>query len=149
MSEPQAHAETRTPVHLWMVGILTLLWNAMGAFDYLMTQTENEAYMSRFTPEQLAFFYGFPAWVTAFWALAVWGGVLGSLFLLMRKSWAYPVFLVSFVSMCVTTFHNYVLADGLQMAGGAGPVIFSAVIFLVALGLVFYARAMKNKGVLR
>jgi len=33
--------------------------------DYVMTQTKNEAYMSGFTPEQLAFFYSFPAWVVS------------------------------------------------------------------------------------
>ena len=34
------------PKHLWIVGILSLLWNAMSAFDYKMTQTKNESYMA-------------------------------------------------------------------------------------------------------
>ncbi len=139
---------SRTPWHLWVVGGLTLLWNAVGAFDYLMTQTRNEAYMGQFTPEQLEFFYGFPAWLVAFWALAVWGGVAGSVLLLLRKKWAFEVFVVSFVSMLVTTVHNYIIENGIAVMGGIGPVIFSAVIFLVALGLVFYARAMRKRGVL-
>ena len=75
MSEIQSSESTKAPWHLWVIGVLTLLWNAMGAFDYLMTQTQNEAYMSEFTPEQLEFFYNFPSWMVAFWALAVWGGV--------------------------------------------------------------------------
>ena len=69
MSETQA---TQTPRHLWIVGIVALLWNLIGAMDYIMTQTRNEAYMDQFTPEQLEFFYGFPVWLIAFWALAVW-----------------------------------------------------------------------------
>ena len=44
----------KAPVHLWIVGGLSLLWNAFGAFDYLMTQLQVEAYMSQFTEEQLA-----------------------------------------------------------------------------------------------
>ena len=64
-----------TPWHLWAVGVVGLLWSAMGAMDYVMTQTHNEAYMSAFTPEQLAFFYGIPIWAVATWAIAVWGGV--------------------------------------------------------------------------
>jgi hypothetical protein len=138
----------RAPWHLWVVGVLTLLWNAIGAFDYLMTQTQNEAYMGQFTPEQLEFFYGFPAWLVAFWALAVWGGVLGSLLLLLRKRWAFEVLVVSFFSMLITTVHNYVIEEGMAVMGGVGPVIFSVIIFLVALGLVFYARAMRDRGVL-
>jgi hypothetical protein len=122
----------------------------MGAYDYLMTQTQNEAYMSRFSPEQLEYFYGFPAWVVAFWAIAVWGSVLGSILLLLRKRLAAPVFLVAFLSMVVTTFHNYVLSDGLEMMGGSAfPLILSAVIFVVAFLLYLYARKMAASGVLR
>ena len=70
MSEDAA-TTPRTPWHLWVVGILGFLWDSMGAFDYLMTQTQNESYMSNFTPEQLEFFYNFPTWVVAFWAMSM------------------------------------------------------------------------------
>lgn len=145
-STPSA-GPARTPWHLWLIGVLALLWNAGGAFDYLMTQTENEAYMSQFSPEQLDYFYGFPSWLVAFWAIAVWGSVLGSILLLLRKRAAAPVFLVSFLAMVVNSFHNFVLSDGLEMMGTGGA-IFSAFIFLFALGLWLYARAMAERGVL-
>ena len=48
-----------TPWHLWVVGVVGLLWSAMGALDYVMTQTKNKSYMSNFTPEQLEFFMDF------------------------------------------------------------------------------------------
>ena len=137
----------RVPRHLWIVGILSLLWNAMGAFDYLMTQTQNEAYMANFTPEQLEYFYGFPSWLQGFWAVAVLGGVLGSILLLLRKAWAYPVLLVSFLSMVVTSIHNFGFSNGFEVMGTTGAA-FSVAIFLVALGLVFYARRMREQGVL-
>ena len=147
MSEDAAAAPQPTPWHLWLVGILGLLWNSMGAFDYLMTQTQNESYMGRFTPEQLEFFYGFPTWVVAFWALAVWGGVLGTLLLLLRKRVAVPVFLVSFLAMIVTSVHNFFLSNGLEVMGGAG-LVFAVLIFIFALGLWLYARGMEQRGVL-
>lgn len=147
MSEEAAVRRSR-PWHLWVVGILGFLWNLMGAYDYLMTETENEAYMARFTPEQLEYFYGFPTWVVFFWALAVWGGVLGTVLLLLGKRLAAPVFLVSLLSMVVTSFYNFVLSNGLEIMGGAGPLAFTILIFLVALGLWVYARAMVRRGVL-
>jgi hypothetical protein len=149
MTEDQTKSTGKTPWHLWAVGILSVLWNAMGAFDYLMTQTQNEGYMSNFTPEQLEFFYGFPAWVVAFWAIAVWGGVLGAVLLLFRKKLAVPVFLVSFLSMVVTTIHNFGLSNGFEVMGDPFAMIFSAMIFVFALLLYVYARAMRNRGVLR
>jgi hypothetical protein len=138
---------TATPVHLWIVGAVSLLWNLVGAYDYLMTQTQNEAYMARFTPEQLEYFYGFPMWVETFWALAVWGSVLGSILLLLRKGLAVPVFAVSFVSMVITAVYNYGLSNGLELMGGSA-LVFSLVIFVIALGLFLYARAMRARTVL-
>jgi hypothetical protein len=132
-----------------VIGVVTLLWNAMGAYDYLMTQTRNADYLARFTPEQVAYFTGFPAWVDGTWALAVWGGVLGSVLLLWRRQLAVPVLAVSLGAMVITTVHNYVLSDGLQIMEGPGPLLFSVAIFLVAVALLLYARAMARRRVLR
>lgn len=113
-----------------------------------MTQTKNEAYMSSFTPEQLEFFYGFPTWVVAAWAVAVWGSVIGSVLLLSRKGVAVQAFLVSLIAMVVTTIHNYVLSNGFEIVGDPFALAFTAVIFLVAVALFLYTRAMHQRGVL-
>lgn len=141
-------SQSRTPWHLWVVGIVSLLWNAMGAFDYLMTETKNQAYMSQFAPEQLAYFYGFPAWVVSAWAIAVWGGVLGSLLLLLRRGVAYWVFVVSFLGLVLTMIHNFVLTSGMKVMGGPGALAFTAAIVVVAILLIVYAGAQKKRGVL-
>ncbi len=135
------------PWHLWLVGILGFLWNLVGAFDYFSTQTRSESYMSQFTPGQLEYFYGFPAWVVAFWAVAVWGGVLGALLLLLRKRLAAGVLLVSFLAMIVTSIHNFFLSNAIEVLGGPG-LAFTVLIFGVALGLWLYARAMAGRAVL-
>ena len=140
-------AAQRTTWHLWPVGTLGFLWNAVGVFDYLMTQTRNESYMSRFTPEQLESLYGFPTWLVGFWALAVWGGALGALLVLLKRRLAVPVLLVSLLAMVVTAIHNFSSADGLYATGGTGPG-FVLLIFVVALGLWLYTRAMGERGVL-
>jgi hypothetical protein len=121
----------------------------MGAMAYVMVEMKNEAYMSEFTPEQVDFVSSYPVWLVAAWAIAVWGGVLGSVLLLLRKHLAMSVFLVSWGAMAVTTFRNYVVSNGMEVFGSAFDLTFSAIIFLVALGLVFYARAMQKRGILR
>jgi hypothetical protein len=149
MTQQQPVASTRTPWHLWVVGIFALLWSGMGAMDYVLTQTRNEAYLGQFTAEQLAFFLGIPAWTVATWAIAVWGGVLGALLLLLRRRLAVWVFLASLLGMVVTTFQNYVLSNGLEVVGDAFSLAFTAVIFLLSLGFFLYARAMQRKEILR
>ena len=120
----------------------------MGALDYVMTQTKNDSYMSNFTPEQLEFFYGFPAWVVVAWAIAVWGGVLGSLLLLFRKSVAVWFYLASLICMVFTAIHNYALSNGMEVLGDTFTLVFTALIFLIAVALYFYSRTMRNREIL-
>ncbi len=89
----------RAPVHLWIVGVVALLWSLTGAFDYLATQLKLDFYMSQFTEEQLDYFYGFPAWAVAGWAFGVWGGLAGAVGLLLRRSWAVWAFAVSLAGL--------------------------------------------------
>ena len=138
----------KTPRHLWIVGALSLLWNGVGAFDYAATEFRIESYMSQFTPEQLDYFYGFPAWAVAAWAIAVWSSLLGSLCLPLRSRWAPWLFGLAIAGMALTTLYNFVLTNGMTIMG-AGGAIFTAVIWVIALSLFFYARAMSARGVLR
>ena len=139
-----------TPVHLWVIGGVALLWNAFGVVDYLMTVTENEAYMSSFTEAQLDYFYSFPVWAMSAWALAVWSAVFGSIALLLRSRWAVGLFAVSLLSMLVSSLYTYGLSEGVKvMGGGLGQWLFTLAIWLVAIGLYFYARAQRAQGVLR
>ena len=68
--------------------------------------------------------------------------------MLLRKKLAAGVFLVSFLSMVVTTIYNFGLSNGLEAMGDPFALVFSALIFVFALLLYLYARAMKNREVL-
>jgi len=142
--------ETRqkAPIHLWIVGVLALLWDAMGAFDYLATRLELEFYMSQFTEEQLAYFYGFPVWVTSFWAIAVWSALVGSVGLLLRKKWSVWAFGVAIVGLVVTSIYNFGMSNGAEIMGSEA-VVFTVVIWVVSIFLLAYAWAMAKRGVLR
>lgn len=142
-----AAAPTRTPTHLWIVGILSLLWNAMGAFDYSASQLGVESYLSQFTPEQREYFEAFPAWAVAGWAFGVWGALAGSLGLLLRKAWSFSAFAVSLAGLAISSIYNFLLTDGAAVMG-TGGVVFSLVIWLVAILLLLYARNQKRAGVL-
>jgi hypothetical protein len=137
------------PWHLWLIGILALLWNGMGAFDYLMTQTRNASYMAGFTPEQLDYFYGLPKWSLATWAISVWSGVLASVLLLLRRRWAKPVFAVSLLAMLPTFVHNYLLSKGYEIMGGAAGLAFTLTIVAVGIGLLIYSGRMVKNQILR
>ena len=139
-----------TPWHLWVVGIFAVLFNAGGAFDYVMTQTANEAYMSQFSADEIAWFNSFPWWVEASWAIAVWSAVVGGLLLLLRSRFAVTAFAVSLVGMAVTFIHNFLLSEPpMYDVVGQEAVWVTAVIVAVTLVFFHYSRAMGMRGVLR
>lgn len=140
----------KTPWHIWVVGVLSLLWNAVGAMDYTMTKLKSADYMAAFTAEQQAYFYSFPLWANIGWALGVWGSVLGSILLLARSRHAVTAFAVSLAGLAVSTVYQFGMHYGdLQRMFGTFPMIFTAIIWVVGIALYFYARGQAAKGVLR
>ena len=140
----------RTPLHLWVVGVVSLLWNAGGAYDYLMTQMGNQAYLSMLTAEQASFMAARPTWFDAAWAFGVWGSVAGSLLLLLRSKWAAPAFGISLLGLIASSVWSYGIAEpsSLDLMGTFG-LLFSAAIVMVLVGLYFYARVMAARRYLR
>ena len=132
----------------WTIGAIALLWNAMGALDFTMTQSKNAAYLSAFSPEQLAYFDSFPFWAVVLWGIAVWGGLIGSILLLVRSALAVPVFLVSLLTMFAMTVYNYGFSNGMQMAGSTFELVFTTLIFIISVALYWYAKSCKQRGVL-
>jgi hypothetical protein len=140
----------KTPWHLWVVGVVSLLWNAMGALDFTMTQAMSDVWLKSFTPEQQAYIHGFPLWSVIAWGVGTWGSFLGSVLLLFRKGLAFHFFAASLVGAVFTSIYSFVLSDGMKaMGGGAGIIIFNAIILAVTVLLLIYARNMRKRGVLR
>lgn len=143
----------RPPLHLWVVGILSLLWSGFGCYDYTMTRTQGAAYLGTMMPgidgnAFMAYIDRFPVWVSAGWAIGVWGALLGSLLLLLRSRLAVPVFMLSLIGAIAGV--GYQLAVPAEIPGldsGANAVM-PYVVLAIAAFLLFYARAMKARGVL-
>jgi hypothetical protein len=135
----------KAPWHLWLVGIATLLFNAMGVFSYTMTKLGKLADLGM-TPEQIAFMDSYPAWASTLWALGVWGAFAGSVLLLLRMRWAVPAMLVALLGLIGTTAYNYGMAD--VPASMQAPAL-DVAIWVVTLFLLYYSRRMVKAGVLK
>ena len=58
-----------------------------------------------------------PMWVTALFAIGVFGGALGTLGLLLRKSWARPLLILSLIAV-ILLFGGWLLAtDAIRVIG--------------------------------
>lgn len=142
---------TKTPIHLWIVGIVSLVWNAGGAMDYVMTRTNAADYMAAQPAERLAMLQDAPFWFGVTWATGVWFSIIGSLLLLLRSRFAGAAFALSLLGLIGSSIYTYGIAEGGSMVAAAGTaaIVFSIAIPLILLLLWIYARAMTKRGVLR
>lgn len=151
VAEPRAAA----PWHLWAVGIVSLIWNAFGGYDYTMTQLRDREYIASMVEPMgfevdaaMAYWDGFPIWADFFWALGVWGSVAGSLLLLLRSRFAFHAFVASLVGLIGGM--GYQLANPMPgLTDTAIPMIVTVVILAVIVLLIWYSRRMTGRGVLR
>ncbi len=135
----------RAPWHLWVMGVVTLLFNSMGIISYTTTKLGMLAEMG-LTPSQIAFMDSYPAWVSGFWALGVWGAFAGSVLLLLKSRLVVPAMWAALLGLVVTTVYHYMLIE--VPADMQAPVL-DVTIWAVTLFLLFYARRMAQAGVLR
>ena len=86
-----------------------------------------------------------PRWATVAFALAVTTGVLACLLLLMRKSWALPLFIVSLAAVVAQNVNSFVLNDAAALFGMV-PVYIQSAIIIIGAGLIWYTRYCNSRG---
>lgn len=139
------------PWHLWAVGVLSLLWNGFGAWDFVMSLTQRETYWraSGMTDAMIAYYNAMPTWMYAPWVLGVWGAVTGSILLLLRSRFAVHAFALSLLGAVVSLLYGAVI----DKAPAPPPELammawMPYVITLIAAFLAWYAWTMRKQGVL-
>lgn len=139
-----------TPWHLWAVGVISLLWNAFGGYDFVMSVTQGETYWraSGMTDAMVAYYNAMPTWMYVPWVLGVWGAVAGSILLLMRNKLAVPAFALSLIGAVGSL--AYGLANPMPPLPEAMAMMsyMPWVIAAIAAVLAAYAWSVSKKGVL-
>lgn len=146
MTEDTSVITPRAGWHLWAVGIFGVLWNGFGCFDFTMTVTRNEAYLASYPQEMLAYWFAMPWWVFALWAVGVFGGLLGSIALLMKKALAVPLFAASLLAAIISNIISMTDTEAPKMEGTE---IIPFIIIGLAAAFLAYAVWQSRRGVLR
>jgi len=123
----------------WIVSVLALIWNLMGVNAYLQQAFDTETHKAMYSVEQLEQIAQQPSWYTAAFAIAVFCGALGCLFLLLRKSWAKSMFILSLLGIIGQMVHNLVLNNYLADAG-AFEISMQIAVPIVAVLLIFLSK---------
>ncbi len=129
----------KPPIWFWIVSVIALIWNSMGVYHYLIQAYDTESYRAMYTQEQLEIVANMPAWITAAFAISVFGGALAAIGLLLRKSWSVKLWYVSLLAVIVQM--GYVLING--YASSIGMTI---MIIVLAFFFVWFARKSEANG---
>ncbi len=146
----QQAASAKAPMHLWIVGILSLIWNCIGGYDYVMTRTHNMAYLGSTGGDPnaiLAYIDKMSLPAAIGWGLGVWGALLGSVLLLMRSRFAVHAFAASLLG-AVVSFGAQYLGPPSPMHDGPAKYM-PLIIIALAIAQLWYAMRETKTGVLR
>lgn len=135
---------TKPSKAFWIISGIALLWNAMGVNQYLQQAYMTDAFKAMYTEEQLAIITSAPSWVIAVFAIAVFGGLLGSLALLLRKKIAIVLFIVSLIGIIAQMYHNLFVIDSVAIYG-PGAAIMPIMVIAFALFLLWFSKFSDKK----
>jgi hypothetical protein len=122
-----------------VVAIVALLWNLLGCLAFVFDLRLTPEDVAKLSAAQQTLYAARAGWAVAATAVAVIGGALGCIGLLLGKRWAFIVLVLSLIGILVQDFGLFVLADGISLAGPVAVVI-QMIVLLVGIGLVLFSR---------
>lgn len=138
---------TKATTAYWVIAGVLLVWNIIGFMFYYQQSTLTPEIMMDLglTPQQMAHITNTPAWGHSGYAIAVNAGVLGAILLLLRKTWAMPMFVLSLVGALVQDLDAFLLRDAIEAWGPSGLAL-PIVVIVICVFEIWYTRAAKAKG---
>ena len=128
----------------WAIGAVTLIWNVMGVINFFVQM--NADALASFPESHRAIVEGRPAWATGAFAIAVFGGALGCLLLLLRKSAAYYLFIASLLGVIVQLIHTLGIASSTIDFSPFDILMIILMPLAVAAFLTWYSKRAESKG---
>ena len=132
----------KPPIWFWIVSVIALLWNAMGVKAYIDQAFKTDTFKAAYTAEQIEMINSNPAWVTAAFAIAVFGAFLGCIALLLRKKIANILFIISFIAVIAQSIYTFFMSPYKDQMNSF-ETIMSVMIPVIAILLIMFT----NKGI--
>ena len=129
----------------WIIGVIALVWNGMGVNAYIQQAYDTEAHRAQYSAEQLEMMNNMPTWYTAIFALAVFTGILGCIFMLLKKKMANSFFKISLLTVLIQTVYNVFMNEGKEF-NGAFEYSMLIAIPIIAIFLMLYSKKSNEKG---
>ncbi len=130
---------TGVKVHwsFWVICAFGIIWNAMSCMNFVMQF--NPEILNKYPDEARKLVETRPAWSTMAFAVAVFGGLVGDILLILKRKLAFYVFIVAVLGIAITNIHT------LQITSSPNILLGSGMSFLIGLFFIWYVTFCKNK----
>lgn len=125
-----------------IIVILAILWNLMGIFNFYIQITLTQEYISGLAAAEQVLLKTTPLWTNIAFALGVFGGVIGSVGLLIQKAWARVPLLISLIAVFVQMSYWLFFTTAVEVYGS--NTYFMPIVLMVVAYLLF---SLCNKGI--
>jgi len=134
----------KIPVWFYTVAVIAIVWNAMGVMAYIGTVMMSAEDFLKMPEVQQSMQTAMPMWAKAAFAMAVFAGVIGSLMLLLKKSMAVPILIISLIAIIAQQINFIILMKGFDFIGNPAKIM-TIMIIVVGFLLVWLAMSAKAK----
>ena len=121
----------------WLICVIGLIWNAMSCMNFVM-QFDSEM-LSNYPDEARKLVETRPAWSTVAFAVAVFGGLVGDVLLILKRKLALYVFSISVLGVLLTNIHT------LQISTSPNILVGSGISLAIGSFFIWYVTFCKNK----
>ena len=135
----------KPPIWFTIVAVIALIWNAMGVYAYFQQVYMTSETLAELPANQQVLYESYPVWATAAFSVAVFGGTIGALLLLLRKKLAKMVLILSLIGVIVQMGYNLGMSNAMKIYGPGG-MIMPIMVLLIGIGLVWMAKVGQEKG---
>ena len=135
---------SKAPTWFLIIGIIALIWNIIGAAAVIVNFMVTPEQIAALPIEQQQMYSDTPVWGSYASLLAVLAGALACIGLLVKKAWAYPLFIVSFLALVIQDIAIFIIVDAVSVLG-VGVLVMQSIVALIAIALIYLAFKAKNK----
>lgn len=136
----------RPPLSFWIIAVLLTLWGVAGCFAAYMQLGMSPAELAAMPEPDRTIMSGLPGWFGAVYGGAVITGLAGGVALLLRRSIARPLFIISLVLVVIQFAYSFFGTQLLALKSAAEIVPFPLFIIVVAVFQVWYAGRSRARG---
>ena len=136
---------TQAPKWFRVAAIVALLWNILGCLAFVADLQLKPEDIAKLPEAQQALYASRPAWSIAATAIAVFGGTLGCIGLILKRRWAFVLLLLSLLGILGQDIAMFVLANAAE-AAGSFAIVLQSVVLIVGVWLVLLSRKAMASG---